>query len=74
MPLPLLNIDACLLLAVYLPGLPSAPVPIDMRITEGDKTQSQVASIKALGIPTDSNDGPFEIPVANRRVYSVTIR
>ena len=52
----------------------AASVPIDVLITEGNKAQGQVASIKALGIPTDSNDGPFEIPVANRRVYSVTIR
>ena len=36
--------------------LPAAAVPVDPLIAERCETQGQIASIKALGVPTDCND------------------
>jgi hypothetical protein len=54
--LPLLNVQIGLRQAVYLPGLPSASVPVDLRITESDDTQREVAAIEPFRVPADCDD------------------
>ena len=44
-----------------LPRLPAAAVPVDPLLAERCETQGQIASIKALGVPTDCDDRLAEI-------------
>ena len=60
--LPFLQIEFGLGKFVELPRLPTASIPIDFRVAEGDEPERKIAAIEAFRIPANSDNGLVHLP------------
>jgi hypothetical protein len=54
--LPILNHQFSFRQARHLPRLPAAPILIDIRVSECNESQGEIATIETLRVPTDRDD------------------